>query len=122
MTRWIRYYWADYDTWSYIEFSDDGWALRHVELQGPQQRPVTAATLNEVLHVRDHGNIADMRAYERKYGVLADGDVRGWRKSDEVTEITKAEFEQAWAPARRALDGAPNPSPASDAQGCILEA
>ncbi|WP_432844828.1 hypothetical protein ACQPXB_26640 [Amycolatopsis sp. CA-161197] len=106
MTRWIRYPWSDEDLIGFIEFGDDGWAIRHVELQGPDRRPVTAASLDEVLHIRDHGDLGDMQAYERQYGVLAEGDVRGWGEADQVVEISGAEFERVWVPARRALDQA----------------
>ncbi|WIX75882.1 hypothetical protein QRX50_30940 [Amycolatopsis carbonis] len=67
---------------------------------------MTAATLNEVLHIRDHGAPGDMQAYERQYGVLAEGDVRGWGKSDQVVKVSGADFERVWVPARRALDQA----------------
>lgn len=102
--QWIRYYWAVDDTMCFLEIGDDGWAVRQVELQGPDRRPVTAPTLDEVQHIRDYGGLADMLAYECQYGVLAEGDVRGWDEADQVVEISGGEFEQAWVTARGALD------------------
>jgi hypothetical protein len=104
VTLWLRYYFDEDDTLTYYEFGEDGYAQRQVDLQGPEQRPVTAATLEEVLHARDHGGFEAVVAYERRYGVLAEGDLDGWRDVDHVVEISAAEFEQAWEPARRALD------------------
>ncbi|MFI5609465.1 hypothetical protein [Amycolatopsis sp. NPDC051903] len=106
MMQWIRYYWGEDDATCYLEIGGDGWAVRHVELQGPDRRPVTAAALDEVLHIRDHGELADMQVYERRYGVLAEGDVRGWDESHQVVEISGAEFEQVWVAARGVLDEA----------------
>jgi hypothetical protein len=101
---WLRYHFDDDDTLTYYEFGGDGCALRQVDLQGSEQRPVTAATLEEVLHARDHGGFDAVVAYERKYGVITEGNLDGWRDVDQVVEISSTEFEQAWRPARRALD------------------
>lgn len=60
--------------------------------------------LNEVLHARDHEGIKAVQDYESRYGVIAEGDLDGWRDVDQVVEISATEFEQAWTPARRALD------------------
>ncbi|MEV4601890.1 hypothetical protein AB0K15_31375 [Amycolatopsis sp. NPDC049253] len=57
LTRWIRYPRSDEDLTCFIEFGDDGWAIRHAE-------------------------------------------------ADQVVEISGAEFERVWVPARRALDQA----------------
>ncbi|RSN35453.1 hypothetical protein DL990_04400 [Amycolatopsis sp. WAC 01416] len=104
VTQWIRYFWADDDTVTFLEIDEDGWARRQVILQGELRLPVSAATLDEVMHLRDHGTLADMTAYEDRYGVLAEGDVRDWEDTDQVVEITRAEFDQAWVPARETLD------------------
>jgi hypothetical protein len=68
---------------------------------------VIAAKLSEVLRIRDHGTIADMQAYEHRYGVLAEDDLRGWRDDDNVVVISGAEFEQVWGRARQVLDHLP---------------
>ncbi|WP_405683704.1 hypothetical protein OG204_01060 [Streptomyces sp. NBC_01387] len=104
MTPWIRAYDDESDTWSYIELDDNGGALRQVDLQGPQRRPVAAASLTEVIEVRDHADLAAMTTYERTYGVLAEGSLYGWQDFDGPTEITEHEFESTWAAARETLD------------------
>ncbi|MCX4553107.1 hypothetical protein [Streptomyces sp. NBC_01500] len=104
MTPWIRAYDDESDTWSYIELDDNGGALRQVDLQGPQRRPVAAASLTEVIEVRDHADLAAMTTYERTYGVLAEGSLHGWQDFDGPTEITEHEFESTWAAARETLD------------------
>jgi hypothetical protein len=90
----------------WIRASDDesDRALRQVDLQGPQRRLVTAASLAEVVEVRDHDNLAAMAAYERKYGVLAEGSLHGWHDAGGAAEITQHEFESTWAAARETLD------------------
>jgi hypothetical protein len=65
---------------------------------------VTAASLTEVIELRDRGNHAAMAAYERQYGVLAEGTLRGWQEADGTAEITRQEFESTWAAAREILD------------------
>ncbi|MFC9679011.1 hypothetical protein [Streptomyces sp. NPDC056948] len=104
MTPWIRAYDDESDTWTYIELDDNGWALRQVDLQGPQRRSVAAASLTEVIEARDHGDPAAMTAYERKCGVLAEGSLHGWQDADGPIEITQHEFESTWAAARETLD------------------
>jgi hypothetical protein len=45
-----------------------------------------------------------MAAYERQYGVLAEGTLRGWKEADGAAEITRQDFESTWAAAREILD------------------
>ncbi|MEU9186827.1 hypothetical protein AB0D14_20215 [Streptomyces sp. NPDC048484] len=101
---WIRAYDGESDIWSYFELDDEEWALRHVDLQGLQRQPVTAASLAEVIEIRDRGDLAAMAAYERQYGVLAESALRGWQEADGAAEITRQEFESTWAAARETLD------------------
>jgi hypothetical protein len=101
---WIRAYDGESDVWSYFELDGEEWALRQVDLQGPQRQPVTAASLAEVIEIRDYGDLAVMAAYERQYGVLAEGALRGWQESDGAAEMTRQEFESTWAAARETLD------------------
>jgi hypothetical protein len=105
--RWIRFHDPDEHATGYVELGDDGWALRHVEVRGPDRRPATAETLAEVLRIRDHCSPAEMREYERRYGhgCVAEGDLSDVELSDLVVEISEAEFERVWGPARAALDG-----------------
>ncbi|MGI5510244.1 TniQ family protein [Streptomyces sp. CA-106131] len=102
-TRWIRSYYDDLDTWSYFELDSEGWALRHVDLQDPTLKPVTAAALSEVLDIRDRGDRTAMAVYQHKYGILAEGSLDGWQETDSAAEITSAEFERVWASAREAI-------------------
>ncbi|WP_241269273.1 hypothetical protein [Streptomyces chrestomyceticus] len=64
---------------------------------------MTAASLEEVLHLRAHADLAEMFCYERRYGVLAEGPVDGWRNQPHTAEISAEELERQWADARRVL-------------------
>jgi hypothetical protein len=105
--RFVRYHWSEDDTWLHAELDDDGWALRQVDLRGPRLEPVTAASLAEVLHIRDHQDLAAMRAYEAKYGVLSEGAWDGWQHTGQASGITEAGFEALWAAAREILGSGP---------------
>ncbi|MFJ5677610.1 hypothetical protein [Streptomyces sp. NPDC093097] len=78
-TTWFRTYYEDEDLWLYFEADAEGWAARQVEVRGADSRPVTAASLEEVLHLRDHAAVAAMGHYEQRYGVLAEGNLDGWQ-------------------------------------------
>ncbi|MFE4668978.1 hypothetical protein ACFRI7_35115 [Streptomyces sp. NPDC056716] len=101
---WFRTYYEEDDLWLYFEADDEGWAVRQVEVRGEGSRPVTAASLAEVLHLRDHVGPAGMGRYEQRYGVLADAVLEGWRDQPRAAEISAAEFERLWVEARRALE------------------
>ncbi|MFG2976226.1 hypothetical protein ACGFYY_25000 [Streptomyces sp. NPDC048331] len=60
MTTWFRTYYEDEDLWLYFEADDEGWAARQVEVRRQDSRPVTAASLEEVLHLRDHADVGAM--------------------------------------------------------------
>ncbi|WP_285759832.1 hypothetical protein [Nocardiopsis ansamitocini] len=76
MANWFRTCYDDEDLWLCFEADGEGWAVRQVEFRGQDWQPVTAASLAEVAHVRDHADRAVMGRYERQYGVLADGHRR----------------------------------------------
>ncbi|WNM32650.1 hypothetical protein RKE30_20685 [Streptomyces sp. Li-HN-5-11] len=103
MTTWFRTYYEDEDLWLYCEADDEGWAARQVEVRGRDSRAVTAASSEEVLHLRDHADLAAMGRYERQYGVLAEGPVEGWQDQPEAAETSAEEFERLWTEARQAL-------------------
>ncbi|AXB44167.1 hypothetical protein [Amycolatopsis albispora] len=103
MATWFRTYHAAEDLWLYFETDDEGWATRQVEVRGKDSRPVTAASLDEVLHLRDHADLPAMGRYERQYGVLAEAPLDGWRDQPRAAEISAAEFEHRWIEARRIL-------------------
>lgn len=108
MIGWFRHYFADEDVWFHYEVDDEGWVCRQVDLRGTDLRPLTAATLAEVLHARDTGGLEAVIAYEKRFGVLAEGlaseeEVRG---CPGVEEISAGEFERLWTTAREHLERA----------------
>ncbi|MEU9197852.1 hypothetical protein [Streptomyces hundungensis] len=103
MTTWFRTYCGDEDLWLYFEADDEGWAARQVEVRGQDLQPVAAASLAEVLHLRDHADLTAMFDYERQLGVLAEGPMEGWQGQPEAAEISEEEFARLWIEARRAL-------------------
>lgn len=103
MTTWFRTYYEDEDLWLYFEADSEGWATRQVEVRRQDSRPVTAASLEEVLHLRDHADLAAMFSYERQFGVLAEGPMDGWQDQPEAAEISSEEFERVWTEARQVL-------------------
>ncbi|MFE2945139.1 hypothetical protein ACFXKG_39850 [Streptomyces sp. NPDC059255] len=88
------------------QLDSEGWAVRHVDLQGPTLRPVTAAALGEVLDIRDRGDRTAMAVYQHKYGILAEGSLAGWQETDSAAEILATEFERIWASAPKGITGA----------------
>ncbi|GAA3007175.1 hypothetical protein GCM10020229_18670 [Kitasatospora albolonga] len=105
MTTWFRTYYDDEDLWLYFEADDEGLAARQIEVRGEDSRPVVAASLAQVMHLRDHADLAAMGRYERQYGVLAEGPTEGWQDQPQAAEIAAEEFEKLWAEARRVLGG-----------------
>ena len=105
VARWFRTYFEDDDVWQYFEDGGDGWATRQVDLRGSDGTALTAASFDEVVRIRDGGDLAAMRRYELQFGVLAETVLEGWRDAPGAEEITEAEFEQIWVPARGALGG-----------------
>ncbi|MEV6993169.1 hypothetical protein AB0N87_28885 [Streptomyces sp. NPDC093228] len=96
MTRWFRSYWAEEDTWFYFEADADGWVTRQVELQGPLESPVAAASSTEWEAARQAGTLAD---YEAMFGATAEVPVHEW-DPHEPQELTAGEFETVWLRAR----------------------
>ncbi|MEU8147961.1 hypothetical protein [Nonomuraea sp. NPDC048901] len=103
MARWIRLYHPAEDTWFYYELDDQEWAVRQIDLQGPDQCPTAAAALDEVFRLRDQHGLAELQAYEHRFGVLAEGSLEGWQDADQAAEITRQEFEAIWIQARQHL-------------------
>lgn len=101
MPKWIRSYWDEEGITFLWEVGDDGWVTRSVELAGPEHRPRTAASLDEVLRARDTGGLPAVQAYERLYGVAPEKPITEWDFPH--AEIDQATFESSWADARRAL-------------------
>ncbi|MGP4049377.1 hypothetical protein [Streptomyces sp. 2A115] len=96
MTRWFRSHWAEEDIWFYFEVDGDGWVTRQVELQGPLEKPIAAASLTEWEAAQQAGTLAD---YEATFGVTAEVPIHEWDPHD-PPELTVAEFEDVWLTAR----------------------
>ncbi|GAA4102921.1 hypothetical protein [Nonomuraea soli] len=101
MTSWFRAYWDEEDIWFYIEAGDDGWVTRQIEFQGPEQRPLAAASLTEWQAAFESGKFG---SYEATYGRTAELPVHEWEGHD-PQPLTLIEFDDAWAKARRILTG-----------------
>ncbi|MET8983205.1 hypothetical protein ABZX85_47305 [Streptomyces sp. NPDC004539] len=98
MTRWFRSYWAEDDTWFYVEADAGGGVTRQVELRGPLQKPVAAAASVEEEAARRAGTLV---GYEATFGATAGvpvGDWDGYAPQD----LTAEEFEAVWVTARAA--------------------
>nr|WSX47937.1 hypothetical protein OG409_02620 [Streptomyces sp. NBC_00974] len=104
MTRWIRIHESEYGRWSYFELDDEGWARRQVGLRGSDHQPMVAATLTEVLRLRDRADFEALSAYQHQYGILAEGSFHGWGEAEGAAEISESTFEQVWRFARTQLD------------------
>ncbi|MFE5923617.1 hypothetical protein [Streptomyces sp. NPDC056468] len=98
MTRWFRSNWAEENTWFYFEVDDDGWVTRQVELQGPLEKPIAAASLTEWTTAQQAGTLAD---YEATFGATAEVPVHEWDTPDQQ-DLTIGEFETVWRTARAA--------------------
>lgn len=101
MIGWFRHHDADDDVWFHYEVDDEGCVRRQVDLSGVDVEPVAAPSLDEVMHARDVGGADAVIAYEKRFGVLAEGCAPdGWRDQPDLEVITAEEFEQLWADAR----------------------
>ncbi|MET7474657.1 hypothetical protein ABZT17_09915 [Streptomyces sp. NPDC005648] len=98
MTRWFRSYGAEEDIWFYVEADADGWVTRQVELQGPFEKPIAAASLVEWEAARRAGTVAD---HETTFGATAEVCVRE-RDAHDPQDLTGGEFETVWRTARAA--------------------
>lgn len=103
MNDWFRVRDEDEGLWRYFEVDGEGWPVRQVEVREADAVSVTAASLEEVLSLRDHGDLGAMSRYELRYGVLAEGSLDGWREQPHSNEISAREFGRLWAEARRTL-------------------
>lgn len=90
---WFRTYYEDKDLRLHFETNDEGWAARLVEVRRQDSRPVIAASLEKVLHLRDHADLAAVLRYERHFGVLAEGPMDGPRaRRSAHAEILRRQF------------------------------
>ncbi|WP_432167978.1 hypothetical protein [Streptomyces sp. bgisy031] len=98
MRHWFRSYWAEEDTWFYFEVDADGWVARQVELQGPLDKPLAAASLAEWQAAQQAGTLAH---YEAMFGATAEAPVQEW-DGHKPHDLTLDEFETVWLTARAA--------------------
>ncbi|MFI8280753.1 hypothetical protein ACIGBH_38870 [Streptomyces sp. NPDC085929] len=98
MKHWFRSYWTEEDTWFYFEIDADGWVTRQVELQGPHEKPIAAASLAEWQDAQQAGTLAD---YESMFGATAEVPLQEW-DGHEPHDLTLEEFEAIWLTARAA--------------------
>jgi hypothetical protein len=96
MAHWIRRHRAEADTWFYSEFDGDGGLTRHVELRGPLEKPVAAASLAEWRSARQDGSLEE---YESKFGSLAEVFVQS-ADASAPESLTVEAFESVWRAAR----------------------
>ncbi|MFI6764154.1 hypothetical protein [Streptomyces sp. NPDC050355] len=75
MMCWMRCYWKEEDTWFFFEVDAEGWVTQQVELHGPEQTPLAAASLREWQRAWDAGTLAD---YEKEYGLTVEPPVSEW--------------------------------------------
>ncbi|MFJ5811690.1 hypothetical protein [Streptomyces sp. NPDC093093] len=108
MQHWFRSYWTEEDTWFYFEVDADGWVTRQVELQGPLETPIAAASLAEWQAAQEAGTLADC---EPTFGATAEVPLQEW-DGYEPYDLTREEFETVWLAARAACrDGSRSRAP-----------
>jgi hypothetical protein len=100
---WFQWYWPDEDILYFFEADEDGWVLRQVELQGPDRTPITAASLAEWPEPTRE-NFAAIKAYDAKYGGLADQPLFPWEPDSPGVAIDRAAFDEVWVQARAHLE------------------
>jgi len=117
--RWLKAHWDEEDVLFFFEADEDGWVLRQVELRGPDRVPTVAAALAEWPDANREG-IDAVRAYEAKYGGLADKPILSSDPDFPRFEINRAEFEEVWHRVRAYLDSGEDrsgpPSPVSSSR------
>ncbi|MGW7460135.1 hypothetical protein [Streptomyces sp. NPDC054797] len=104
MTTWMRCYWDEEDIWFYFEVDVDSWVTRQIELQGPELRPIAAASLDEWQHAHDTGRLVE---YDDRFGITAELPVSEW-EGHEPEQLTCDEFEEVWDAARRQIAARPS--------------
>ncbi|MEU3795929.1 hypothetical protein [Streptomyces fructofermentans] len=100
MTRWFRSHWAEAETWFYFEVEENGDLSRHVELHGPLEQPVAAASLVEWRATQRSGSL---RGYESAFGAIAEVFVRP-SNAGAAEPLTADAFESVWRSARAARE------------------
>lgn len=107
MSRYLRYYFDEDDTWFYYEVASGGLTTRQVELEGPDRRAKVASSLAEFERLRDTEGWGAVGVYVARYGCTAEGQAENeadWPPDDHPTYISAEEFEQQWRAARQAIE------------------
>jgi GNAT superfamily N-acetyltransferase len=104
-SRWVRSEWSEEGIDFFYEFNLEGIALRAIELQRPDSRPIAAASLVE-WRERQRGLLqpqtpASLR-YVLRYGGLPEGTERDWGDYPRE-DIEFTEFDRLWVRARKHL-------------------
>ncbi|MBL8777535.1 MAG: hypothetical protein JNK12_16455 [Acidimicrobiales bacterium] len=111
--RWDRAVWEEGDVEGapmvfLFEMNVEGNVLRQVELAGPDQTPIAAASAAEWWEaqgwVRQAATPATI-AYEQRFGGLAEGSLHEWGPDYPGQQVSSDEFERAWTAARQHLSG-----------------
>ncbi|MCM2578711.1 hypothetical protein [Streptomyces meridianus] len=98
-TAWFRCYWAEEDVWFFFAVDARGDVIRQIELQGPEQRAIAAASLPEWQKAFDAGGVGD---YENRFGATAQAPVSEW-EGHQPELLDAKSFEDVWEAARREL-------------------
>lgn len=101
--RWSKSRWSEEDISFFYEADEDGWALRQVELHGPELVPMCAAALAELPEAMTDG-LRAVQEYESKYGVLAEVPLPIGSAEFPDEEISQVEFEEVWIRARAHIE------------------
>ncbi|OLF07827.1 hypothetical protein BLA60_26280 [Actinophytocola xinjiangensis] len=103
--RHLRCHWGEEDIWFHFELDPDGWVTRQIELQGPAETPIAAASLDEELRARDAGTLTE---YENTYGLTSEKPLDPADLPD-PEPIPPDEFERLWQHARTTLESRQKP-------------
>lgn len=99
MTKWVRCFWSEESVWFYFELDVDGNVTRQVEIRGPGDDILAAASLGEWQDAHAAGELA---GYEAVYGRTAELPFSEW-EGHNPEWLTGEDFESVWASARRRI-------------------
>ncbi|WP_406841708.1 hypothetical protein ACICHK_42705 (plasmid) [Streptomyces sp. AHU1] len=96
MTRWFRRHWAEVDSWFYFEVDGEGMLTRHIELRGPLERPLAAASLTEWQAAELAGTLDEYAlTFGTPAGLFVEASV-----ADATESLSSDAFEAVWRTAR----------------------
>jgi hypothetical protein len=100
--RYVTWYLEEEGVTVWDELDSTNWVRRHIEAKNLGQIYTSAASLQEVIAVRDTGSIEAVRAYETTYGVVPEAPLPP-DAEHLLTPISAYEFVQRWITARNEL-------------------